>query len=79
MKYMDLLWALDLLSRYYPRYYSHEVIQLADDIFKWLNNDLPHGSSTLAYLESCFSSPTDALRSVWAEILLIAGPYMNRN
>lgn len=76
---MDLLWALDVLSRYYPRYYSHELIQLADDIFKWFNNDLPHDSSTIAYLESCFNSPSEALKVLWNEISLLAGPYMNRN
>ncbi len=79
MKYMDLLWALDVLSRYYPRYYSHELIQLAEDVFKWLNNDLPHGSSTLVYLESCFNSPAEALRAVWNELALLAGPYMHKN
>jgi len=79
MKYLDLLWALDVLSRYYPRYYGHEMIQLAEDVFKWLNNELPKDSSTIVYLESCFSSPGEAVKAVWKEIQLIAGPYLNSN
>jgi hypothetical protein len=79
MKYFELLLALDLLSKYYPRYYSHELISLAEDIFKWLNNELPEDSSTLIYLKSCFDSPTEALKAVWKEIQLMAGPYFNPN
>jgi hypothetical protein len=79
MKCIELLWALDLLSKYYPRCYSNEIILLADDIFKWLNNELPEDSSKLVYLKSCFDSPTEALKAVWKEIQLIAGPYLNIN
>jgi hypothetical protein len=79
MKYFELLLALDLLAKYYPRYYSHELISLAEDIFKWLNNELPEDSSTLIYLKSCFDSPTEALKAVWKEIQLMAGPYFNPN
>ena len=79
MKCIELLWALDLLSKYYPRCYSNEIILLADDIFKWFNNELPEDSSKLVYLKSCFDSPTEALKAVWKEIQLIAGPYLNIN
>jgi hypothetical protein len=79
MKYFDLLLALDLLAKYYPRYYSHDLIALAEDTFKWLNNELPEDSSTLIYLKSCFDSPSEALKSVWKEIQLLAGPFVNLN
>jgi hypothetical protein len=79
MKYIELFLALDVLSRYYPKYYSHELIQLAEDVFKWLNNELPEDSSTLIYLKSCFGSPAEAWKAVWKEIQLIAGPYLNLN
>lgn len=79
MRYIEFLLALDLLSKYYPRYYSHELIQLAEDIFKWLNNELPADSSTLVYLKQCFESPAEALKAIWKEIHLISGPYLNLN
>lgn len=79
MKYLELLFALDVLSRYYPRYYSHEVVQLAEDVFRWINNELPEGSSTLIYLRSCFNSPADAVKAVWKEINLLAGPFLHPN
>lgn len=79
MKYLELLLALDFLAKYYPKYNSHEIILLAEDIFKWLNNELPEDSSALIYLQSCFDSPLEAWKSVWKEIQLIAGPYFNPN
>ena len=79
MKYLHLLWALDVLARYYPKFYSHELFVMADDILKWLNNELPKDSSTLIYLESCFQSPADALKAIWKEIQLMAGPFLNQN
>ena len=79
MKYLHFLWALDILYRYYPHYHSHELFVLAEDIWKWLNNELPADSSTLIYLQSCFDSPTEALRSVWKEIQLVIGPFMHLN
>jgi hypothetical protein len=79
MKYLELLWALDILSRYYPRYHTHDLIILADDIWKWMNNELPENSSTLIYLKSCFSSPTEAFKAVWSEIQLLSGPFMHLN
>jgi hypothetical protein len=79
MKYLELLYALEVLSRYYPKYYSQEVFQLAEDVFKWLNNELPEDSSTLIYLQSCFASPTDALKAIWKEVQLMAGPLGNLN
>lgn len=75
MKYLDLLWALDILYRTYPKYHSSELILLADDILKWINNELPEDSSALIYLKSCFSSPYEALAAVWKEIMLIAGSF----
>ena len=79
MKYLDFLWALDVLYRYYPRYHANDMIVLADDVWKWLHNELPENSSTLVYLKSCFASPQEALKAVWKEISLLAGPYINVN
>lgn len=79
MKYLDLIYMLDLLSRYYPRYHSNEILLLADDILKWLNNELPHDSSTLIYLQSMYDSPTTALKVIWKEIQLLAGPFLSIN
>jgi hypothetical protein len=79
LKYLDLLWALDLLYRHYPKYHSNELLILADDIFKWINNELPEDSSALIYLKSCFNSPYEALTAVWKEILLLAGPFSRQN
>ena len=79
MKYIEFLWALDILSKYYPKYHSHEILLLADDIWKWLNNELPEGSSKLVYLKSIFGSPTEAFKAVWKEIQLMAGPYLHLN
>ena len=79
MKYLEFMWALDILCKYYPKYHSNEVLVLADDILKWFNNELPEDSSTLVYLKSCFSSPTEALRVVWKEVQLLAVPYLFKN
>ena len=79
MKYVDFLLMLDVLYRYYPRYHANEILILADDILKWFNNELPEDSSTLVYLKSCFSSPSEALRAVWKEVQLLAGPYLFLN
>lgn len=75
MKYLEFLWTLDLLARYYPKYHSNELLVLADDVLKWLNNELPEDSSTVVYLRSVFGSPAEALRSIWKEIQLLAGPF----
>jgi hypothetical protein len=48
---------------------------LADDIWKWINNELPEDSSALVYLKSMYRSPHEAFVAVWKEILLIAGSY----
>jgi hypothetical protein len=71
--------ALDLLSRYYPKYHSHELFVLADDIWKWINNELPEDSSALIYLKNYFGSPTEAFRTLWKEVQLMAGPFSNLN
>lgn len=76
MKYLDFLWALDMLYRYYPKYHSNELLLLADDILKWFNNELPEDSSTIIYLKSCYNSPYDGLMAVWKEILLISDAFM---
>jgi hypothetical protein len=72
MKYLDFLWALDLLYRHYPKYHSNEIMLLSDDIWKWINNELPEDSSKLVYLKSCFNSPREAVMAVWKEIILLA-------
>jgi hypothetical protein len=79
MKYIEFLWALDVLSKYYPKFHTQDLCLLADDVWKWLNNELPEDSSTIAYLKNSFGSPGEAFKSVWKEIQLIAGPYMNVN
>jgi hypothetical protein len=79
LKYVELLLALDLLSKYYPKYHSHELLVLADDIWKWINNELPEDSSSLVYLKSYFNSPADAFKALWKEIQLMAGPLTNLN
>jgi hypothetical protein len=76
MKYLDFLWALDMMYRYYPKYHSNELLLLADDILKWFNNELPEDSSTLIYLKSCYNSPYDALMAVWKEILIISDTFL---
>jgi hypothetical protein len=73
------MWIMDVLYRYYPRYYSSDLIMLADDVWKWVNNELPEDSSTLVYLKSCFETPTEAMRTIWNELLLLAGPYIRLN
>jgi hypothetical protein len=52
---------------------------LAEDILKWINNELPHDSSTLIYLQSMYDSPATALKSIWKEIQLLAGPFLYIN
>lgn len=79
MKYLEFLLALDLLAKYYPKYHSHELLLLADDIWKWINNELPEDSSSLLYLKTYFNSPADAFRALWREIQLLAGPFLNLN
>lgn len=79
MKYVELLWALDILSRYYPKYHSQEFFLLAEDVLKWLNNELPEDSSALQYLKDSFGSPAEAFRTVWREIQLLSGPLLNVN
>ena len=79
MKYVDLIWALDILAKYCPKYHSHDFLLLADDILKWLNNELPEDSSALKYLRESFGSPAEAFRAIWKDIQLLAGPFLNIN
>ncbi len=79
MKYVEFLLALDLLARYYPKYHSNELLLLAEDILKWINNELPEDSSALAHLRKYFNSPAEALRAVWREIQLLSGPLLKPN
>ena len=79
LKYLEFLWALDFLYRHYPKYNSSELITLADDIMKWINNELPEDSSALVYLKSCFTSPYEAWAAVWTEIACLAGPFSRPN
>ena len=79
MKYLDIVWALDALYRYHPHYHTSDLMVMADDILKWVNNDLPEDSSTLVYLKSSFSSPGEAIKAVWHEIHLLAGPFLFGN
>ena len=79
MRYLEFINILDLLSRYYPKYYSNELLLLAEDILKWMNDELPHDSSTLVYLKSLYDSPATALKTIWNEIQLLAGPFIFKN
>lgn len=79
MRYVEFLLALDMLSRYYPKYHSHELLMLADDIWKWINNELPEDSSALVYLKKYFNSPAEAIRALWREIQLRSDPFLNSN
>jgi hypothetical protein len=79
MRYVDFLWVMDVLYRYYPKYYTSELMNLADDILKWFNNELPEDSSALVYLKSCFDSPYDAVKSIWKELQLLSAPWMRLN
>jgi hypothetical protein len=78
-KYFDLMFMLDFLYRYYPKYYTNEVILLAEDIVKWVNEELPEDSSAIVYLKHYFDSPYDALNAVWKEISLLAGLFARLN
>jgi hypothetical protein len=78
-KYLDFIIALDLLYRHYPKYHSNELLILADDILKWMRNDLPDDSSALVYLKASFKSPYDALQSVLKEIALLVDPFPRLN
>ena len=78
-KYLDLLFALDFLYRYYPKYYSNEIVLMAEDVLKWFNNELPEDSSTLLYLKTYFNSPYEAMNAIWKEISLMAGPFSRPN
>lgn len=79
VKYVEFLLALDMLSRYYPKYHSHELLLLADDIWKWIHNELPDDSSALVYLKRYFNSPAEAFRTLWREIQLRSDPFLNSN
>lgn len=79
MKYVEFLLALDMLARYHPKYHSQELLLLADDIWKWINNDLPDDSSALVYLKKYFNSPAEAFRALWREIQLRSDPFLNSN
>ena len=79
MKYIDFLWALDLLYRYYPRYHANELLILADDIVKWVNNELPSDSSAFIYLKKYFNTPQQAVHALWKEMQILLGPYINLN
>jgi hypothetical protein len=79
VKYVEFLLALDMLAKYYPKYHSHELLALADDILKWINNELPEDSSALVYLKKYFSSPSEAIKALWREIQLRAEPFLNMN
>jgi hypothetical protein len=79
MKYLDFIWVMDVLYRYYPKYHSNDMMILADDILKWFNNELPEDSSALKYLKSCFDSPYEAVTSIWKELLLLSGPLSRSN
>jgi hypothetical protein len=78
-KYLDFIFALDILYRYYPKYHSNELLIMADDILKWMRNELPDDSSALLHLKASFKTPYEALQALWKEISLLAGPLSKPN
>lgn len=79
MFYVDLLGWLDILSKYYPRFHSNELLLLADDAVKWMSDELPEDSSAVLHLRKYFTSPAEAVRMLWREVYSVAMPYMNVN
>lgn len=79
MKTLDFLWMLDVLMRYYPKYHSNDLLVLAEDVWKWVNGDLPDDSSTVAYLRTIFQNPTDAMQLLRDELQALAYPWLNEN
>jgi hypothetical protein len=79
MKYLDLLVALDILYRFYPRYQVNELILLAEDIWRWANHELPEDSAARVYLQTCFASPAEAIQWIWKEVQLLAGTFTRLN
>jgi hypothetical protein len=78
-RYIEYLWLLDILYRYYPKYHTSDLIVLAEDVWKWINHELPEDSSTIVYLKHYFGTPNKAMHTLWKELMLIAGPYLKIN
>ena len=79
MKYQELIWALDLLSKYYPGYHGNQLLVLCDDAIRWFNNELPDDSSAVMYLKQLFASPVDALSALWQDVQMLSMPFKNIN
>jgi hypothetical protein len=79
MKYVDYIVSLDVLHHMYPKYYSNELILLAEDALRWFNEEFPRDSSALVYLKNLYASPSEALEDIWSKIQIIAEPFINRN
>jgi len=75
MKYLELLWAADWLSRFHPKYYTSELMVLVEDILKWFDEELPEDSSAMVYLKSLYATPEAAMQDIGDEIALLTGGY----
>jgi len=72
MKYADFIFSLDLLHRLNPNYYSSELLLLADDVLRWVNDELTQDNSALIYLRHLYNSPKEAIEDIWPKIQLLA-------
>ena len=79
MNYFELLQMLDVLARNYSRYHSSEMILLAEDVWRWLNSELPADSSTVVFLSKYFSSPQEAAKEMSEQLRLLMAHYSRLN
>lgn len=77
--YQELVQLLDILGRNYSRYHSNEMILLAEDVWRWLNSDLPADSSAAVFLSKYFNSPQEAAKEMSNQLRLLIAHYVNLN
>ncbi len=77
--YFELVQLLDVLARNYSKYHSSEMIMLAEDVWRWLNQDLPDDSSAAVFLSKYFSSPQEAAREMSEQLRLLIAHYSRLN
>ncbi len=79
MKYIEFVGSLDILHRADPKYYSHELLLLAEDVLRWINEEFAQDNSALVYLKSLYHSPSEAVDDLWNKIQLLVAPFMELN
>jgi len=77
--YYELLQLLDILARNYSRYHSSEMILLAEDVWRWLNQELPADSSTVKFLCKYYHSPQQAAKEMSEQLRLLIAHYSRLN